>query len=213
MAPRPSHIPLLARIPDAAFTLVIACVTSLVSVFVALQSSDTGKYQVLVENQNKTIEALNVQIKNLESKVFELTSKVTQQQIELSNKYDKHSELKNIMDAAPFVTWFNSIELTKEGEIIFPMYHINSKYTYVHGVTLEKYRGLTSDKVWPADIAKIFHDNNIKVLNAKDGMCTFERYPSQTFKPVSASNPIKEHQVCQWLVPFEGGYGILGMAL
>lgn len=201
------------KIPEIVYTLVITCITSIVSVFVASQTSDSHKYQVLVDNQNKTIERLNAQIKELEQRVFELSAKITQQGIELSNKYDSHSDLKNILDNAPFVAWFNLVSVSKEGKVSFPMYHINSKYTHVHGVTLERYRRQTADKIWPADVAAQFNKNNLQVLNAKDGICTIEHYPKQTFKSVSPLNPVTEHKVCKWLVPFENGYGILGIAL
>lgn len=209
----PIQQPLLPKLPEVRYTVIIACITGVISIFVTMQTTDAGKYQTLVDSQNKTIETLNVQLKELEVKIFELTAQLTQQQIELSNKYEQHADLKNIMNSAPFVSWFNLVSVDKTGKITFPMYHINSRYTYTHGVTLARYKGQTSDKIWPKNVADSFHANNLIVLNAKDGICTIEVYPKQTFKPVSPTNPMTPHKVCKWLVPFEGGYGILGMAL
>jgi len=205
----PQHNPL----PQIILTIGLAVLTSAGSVFVAVQQTDSGKYQSLVENQAKTIETLSARVKELEIKIFDLTAQLTQQHLELEQKYDNHAELKNIIDSAPLVAWFNRVSVDSNGVVTFPMWHINALYTYTHGVTLERYRGQTADKIWPPKVAEQFNANNLKVLNAKDGSCTTETYPRRTFNPESLQNPLTENRVCKWLVPFEGGYGILGMAV
>jgi hypothetical protein len=203
----------LESIPPFIVNALVAIISALVTVYVTLQNNDSSRYAADREANVETIKALYAQIRQLETKVFELTSQVTRYQIELSKTHGEHAELIEVLEKSPNVAWVNRVEVAADGSVRFPMMYINPLYTYVHGVSLERYKGQTEDKVWPPDVAAAFRKNNLRVLAQKDGFCTYESYPRRSFIPVGPDNPIGNHQVCKWLINLGNGeQAIVGMA-
>jgi hypothetical protein len=68
------------------------------------------------------------------------------------------------LDALPRPAWCKYHDADLQ---LFRMLHINPRYEFEYGVTLERYRDRVDAELWPEDKANIFLDNDRKVFHER----------------------------------------------
>lgn len=134
-----------------------------------------------------------------------LTAQVLELQMQSRSEMSAHAYFSEFLRSFPYPAWVKKIEVAPDGGVQFPVYLINTRYEYMHGITNKRFQGKTASEVFDPSISQAFRQTDKDVYLTKGSITKIEQYPMDFRKPVSPGNPTKPHQVIKFYIQFRSG--------
>ena len=209
--------PLSAQNKNYIRDLLIGGLSSITSLAVAyfmfqgqLKQSDADMVQTLYKQVQYLQERMAQQQETMQEKLFAQQAQIVSLKLQLSEKYEHTSILKEYLDAMPYPAWIKVADTTDNGVIkVITNWHINDAYEKFFGITNEFYNGKTDFEVWPNEVARQFFANDTAVLLRLTNKCKSETFPNKVF---DGTKDLTGY-VCKWPLQVEGRPAIAGQVL
>jgi len=168
-----------------------------------------------LESAFKRIEYLETEMRkqqvNSNAKIVELTSQVFRLQAQLNKDLNVVKLFEQFMDGLPFEAWLKEIRYDINGNPTIEMVVINRRYEYSFDITRDRYAGETDEEIWGKSISEQFLENDLRVIDRKSSLITYETFPADPNNPLGGS--VTKMVVKLYLNLIEGRPMIFGMAI
>jgi len=168
-----------------------------------------------LESAFKRIEYLETEMRkqqvNSNAKIIELTSQVFRLQAQLNKDLNVVKLFEQFMDGLPFEAWLKEIRYDINGNPTIEMVVINRRYEYSFDITRDRYAGETDEEIWGKSISEQFLENDLRVIDRKSSLITYETFPADPNNPLGGS--VTKMVVKLYLNLIEGRPMIFGMAI
>ncbi|GGE75916.1 hypothetical protein GCM10011533_30360 [Streptosporangium jomthongense] len=151
------------------------------------------------------MQELEKSLDNVKADNLRLTAQVLELQMQSRSEMSAHAYFSEFLRSFPRPAWVKKIEVAPDGSVEFPVYLINTRYEYMHGITNKRFQGKTADEVYDPAISEVFRQSDKDVYLTKGSITKIEQYPANFRKPVSPSNPTRPHQVIKFYIQFRSG--------
>lgn len=195
-------------------TSIITSLAVLAGAWFTFQGDSNNADAQRLESAFQRIEYLETEMRqqqaNSNAKIIELTSQVFRLQSQLDKDLNIIDMFENFMDGLPFEAWLKEVRYASDGTARFRMITINKQYEFSYGISRHRYEGSSDADIWGEAIASRFRKGDVKVLNTKSSLVTYETYPTNPSEP---NKTVTKMVVKVYLELIDGKQMIFGMAI